>query len=646
MGGIFGIIDINGVTEQDLYPMSQALTHRGPDDEGYHFAGCLGFGCRRLAVVDLHSGRQPLSNEDNSIWTICDGEIYNYKQLRQSLERAGHRFKTKTDLEIIAHLYEEEGENFIGKLRGMFALALWDERCGRLILARDHLGQKPLFYTYIGRKLIFASEIKAILAEGTISPKVDSEALHHYLSLRFIPAPMTMISGIQKLPPAHMLSLRENSCQIRRYWNFSFRDKLELTENEIVEAVRDKFREVITSHLLGDVPVGAFLSGGLDSGLIVAMMSKNLGSSLQTFSVGVENPEFNELPSARELSKSFNTRQFEVCGQPDLIEMLPDMIHHIDEPSDPVAASKYLASGLASQHVKVVLGGDGGDELFAGFDRYFGVRLTKYYSLIPLLLRQRPIEALIQLIPASFGYDSISLKLRWLQAVEAGKNEDDRFAAAVSFFRFNHDEKRSLLGEQIWREVRHADSAEILKEQYCRCDSESPIEKMLYTDYMMRLPEHSLMLTDRMGMAHGLEVRSPYADRELVEFLAKVPVHFKIKGRQRKYIERKIAETELPPGFASKRKRGFRFPLAAWFGNELHPFLQRFFRGSHFVKTGIFREKTIFRLLYEHKARKVDHHIRLWMLLNLEIWNALLVQQRTPDEVRKQIQNLKRNTNL
>jgi asparagine synthase (glutamine-hydrolysing) len=321
------------------------------------------------------------------------------------------------------------------------------------------------------------------------------------------------------------------------------------------------------------------------------------------------------------------------------------MIWCLDEPSDPVAASKYLASRLASTKVKVVLGGDGGDELFAGFDRYFGVNYVAYYARIPESVRRNFLGPLFWQIPASFGYESIAQKLQWVHQVSALPDVAQRFAEAVFFFRFNHAKKQALLGDCIWREVGEIDSSNLLVKEFAACDADSPIERMAYTDYMMRLPEHSLMLTDRLSMAHGLEVRSPLVDHELVEYVAAFPAHLKIHGRQRKYIQRKVAERELPPIITKRKKRGFRFPLASWFGNELHPFLERFLTDSGFVHEGLFRKDCVSRLLEEHRNRRVDHHVRLWMLLNLDhhvrlwmllnlqIWYTLVIQRQSPAEV-------------
>jgi asparagine synthase (glutamine-hydrolysing) len=633
VAGIYGKISERGVAKEELARMSHALAHRGPEDPGEYQHGNVAIGCRRLAVLDPRHGGQPLSNEQGDILVVHNGEIYNHESLRQMLQKKGHVFSTRTDTEVIAHLYEELGERCVEQLRGMFAFALWDTRREQLVLARDHLGQKPLFYSHERNELLFASEIKAILAVRHGPAAIDDESLHHYLSLRFFPAPHTPVSGVRKIPPAHVLVYRDGAIEVSRYWKPSFRDKLSLPDALFVDGLRDKLGETVATHLTSDVPVGAFLSGGLDSSLIVAMMAKAITEPFPTFSVGTRDPEFNELPYAREVSKRFDTRQFETWAEMDVIELLPHMIWSLDEPSDPVAASKYLASRLAAKHVKVVLGGDGGDELFAGFDRYFGVQSVDLYLRIPQILRQRLFHPLIGMVPESFGYDSVAQKLRWVRQISARSNIAERFAEAVCFFRFNHDGKRQLLTDDIWQCVEHVDSSSLIVGQFEECDADEPIDCMVYADYMLRLPEHSLMLTDRLSMAHGLEVRSPLVDHELVEYVAKFPIDLKIRRRQRKFIQRKIAAEELPVRIAKRKKRGFRFPLASWFGKELYPFLHSVLPASAFVREGLFRKDVVLRLLQEHRERRVDHHVRLWMLLNLQIWYELVVERREPEAV-------------
>jgi asparagine synthase (glutamine-hydrolysing) len=617
--------------------MLGALVHRGPDDEGTYLDGRVGLGNRRLSIIDLAGGRQPISNEDESVWIVCNGEIYNYRSLREGLEQRGHRFKSQSDTEVIVHLYEEMGERCLQCLNGMFAFALWDARAERLLLARDRLGQKPLFYAGQGDNFWFASEVKSILAGREWQRSVDVESLHHYLSLRFIPAPRTMLEGICKLPPAHYLLLEDGRTRLARYWDLSFREKLTLSENDMLEAIESKLAEAVAGHLVSDVPVGAFLSGGMDSSMVVALMARRLDPPFGTFSVGVKEPDFDELPYARLVAGHFATTHFENRVEANLISLLPQIIWHLDEPSDPIAACMFHAAQLASRHVKVVLGGDGGDELFAGFDRYLGMVFLDRYPFVPALARNPLLGSLLNWLPDSFAYKNATQKARWLHHLLRLPGPAQRYAGATSFFRFDHEQKRLLYGPALWRQLEAQDSAHYLTGPYESDNAADPLDKMLYTDFVTRLPEHTLMLTDRMTMAHGLEARSPFLDHTLVEFMATVPSHFKLRGRTLKYALRKVAGDYLPAEIVRRPKQGFMFPIAYWFRNELYPFLQRFLLNASFVQEGLFREESVAKLIADHRHNRQDNHVRLWILLNLEIWRRLYIDGQSVVSVQEAI---------
>ena len=627
MCGICGKYSPAGVRIKELRSMLQTIAHRGPDDEGIFVDGCIGFANRRLSIIDLTGGHQPICNEDETIWIVCNGEIYNYKRLRRNLEEDGHVFRTNSDTEVIIHLYEELGERCVDKLMGMFAFAIWDGRQQKLILARDRIGQKPLYYAKDNGDFLFASEIKAILAISEQPREIDYESLHHYLSLRFIPSPQTMLRSIKKLPPAHILVWHDGKITVSRYWQLSFRKKLNLSESELIDGLREKLTQTIRTHLVSDVPVGAFLSGGMDSSMIVALMASDLKVSLKTFAIGVEEQSFNELPYARMVAERYHTDHFEHKVQSDIIGLLPKMIWHLDEPSDPIAACQFHAAKLAAHHVKVVLGGDGGDELFAGFDRYLGIGYIEPYSRVPAIIRKRLIGSLLSHIPEGFSYKNVTQKLRWAQQLSMLSNVGERFAEATCFFRFNHQGKQVLFTKELWNKISHLNSADVIVSQFENSDAENVVDKMLYADLMTRLPEHSLMLTDRMTMAHGLEARSPYLDHELVEFLAAFPSRLKIRGRKLKYVLRKIAREYLPEEIIRRRKQGFMFPVAFWFRNELYSFLKSFLLNSYFVKEGLFKQETILRLIEDHRNSRVDNHVRLWMLLNLELWYRIYIER-------------------
>ncbi|MEJ2033692.1 MAG: asparagine synthase (glutamine-hydrolyzing) [Deltaproteobacteria bacterium] len=613
--------------------MASTLSHRGPDDEGFYLRDGVGLGHRRLSIIDLDAGKQPICNEDETVWIVYNGEIYNYQALRKELLKKGHVFRTRTDTEVIIHLYEEFGETCVEKLNGMFAFAIWDCSAQKLFLARDRIGQKPLFYAFIGgQKFLFASEVKSILAASGIERKMDFEALHHYLSLRFIPSPRTMFEDIKKLPAGHFLVYEKGTIRINRYWDLFFTEKLALSDDEFVEGLRDKLSDCCRSHLVSDVPVGAFLSGGMDTSTIVAFMGNHLPSSFKTFAIGVAEQDYNELPYARMVAGKYHTEHIEEVVKADLVKLLPLMTWHLDEPSDPIAACMFHAARLASQHVKVVMGGDGGDELFAGFDRYIGVNYINYYAYLPILLRQALIGPVIKTIPDSFTYKSFTQRARWMHQLSFF-SEGERYAEATAFFRFSHQDKKNLLGDSLWKILRENRSSEIIVEQYLKPNATTSLDKMLYADFMTRLTEHTLMLTDRMNMAHGLEARSPFLDHTLVEYMARFPENQKIRGRELKYVLRRVADRYLPPEILKRKKQGFMFPIAYWFRNELYAFLKNVLLESRLVKENFIQKNTVARLIEEHRNYKADHHVRLWMLLSLEVWFQIYIEQRETDSV-------------
>jgi asparagine synthase (glutamine-hydrolysing) len=509
----------------------------------------------------------------------------------------------------------------------MFAFALWDATRQKLLLARDRIGQKPLFYAQDGADFLFGSEIKAVLAASRQAPQIDLLGMHDYLSLRFISPPRTIFSHIQKLPPAHLLTIQNGKTTLRPFWQLSFQDKFRLSESEILEGLGEQMRRTVDSHLISDVPVGAFLSGGLDSSMIVAILARDLGLKPQTFSIGVAEGDFNELPFARIVAEQYQTRHIEQSVAANVIESLPKMIWHLDEPSDPIAACMFQAARLAAQHVKVVLGGDGGDELFAGFDRYLGNRYIDLYSILPGFFRRGVLDAFFTRIPDSFTYKSLTQKMRWVHQLSMHSDPAEQYAEATCFFRFSHADKRMLYSPGLWSRLSEVQSNRAITEPFNSQHANDRLDRMLYTDFITRLPEHSLMLTDRMTMAHGLEARSPFLDHELVEYLAKIPAGVKIQKGQTKYLLRRLAADYLPRSIVQREKQGFMLPVAHWFKTDLFPLVRNTLLQSHFVREGLFQKQTVERLLSEHQNNRCDHHVRLWMLLNLEIWHRLYIER-------------------
>jgi asparagine synthase (glutamine-hydrolysing) len=622
MCGICGVYREGGARPDEVTRMARAMAHRGPDDEGVVTRGPVGLGTRRLAIIDLAGGHQPLANEDGSVWVAFNGEIYNHAGLREELVRAGHRFATRSDTEVLVHAYEQHGDALVERLEGMFAFALWDEPRRRLLLARDRLGQKPLFYARRGGDLVFASELKGVLAADSVPRELDRAALHDYLSLRFVPPPRTMFAGIEKLPAGHLAVFEDGRLRVSRYWRLSFARKLALSDDDAIAALAAQLERSVASHLTSDVPVGALLSGGLDSTVVVALAQRASPSPLASFSIGVRDPSFDERAHARSVAERCGTRHHEEVVEPAVIASLPAMIAALDEPSDPIAACQYHASALAARHVKVALGGDGGDELFAGFDRYVGVRRLGTLRRLGAALPFAALGPLLAVVPESFDYKSLTQKLRWVERLGRIPDLGMRYAAATIFFRFDESEKAAVLGEAA-RASGADDSASVIARAFDAADGDDAIDRMLAVDYETRLPEHSLMLADRMSMAHGLELRSPLLDTPLVELSASLPSTLKIRGGTLKWALRRAGRPLLPEKILARPKQGFMFPVARWFREDLHALLREELVRGAAVREGWLRPDGVALLLDEHRARRADHHVRLWMLLNLELWLRL-----------------------
>jgi len=604
--------------------MADSIRHRGPDDDGYYLAGPLGMANLRLSIIDLSTGKQPIANEDETVWIVFNGEIYNYPELRQELLARGHQFKTHTDTECIVHLYEDYGVDCVKKLRGMFAFSLWDISRQRLMLARDPMGQKPLYYHRRPGSLAYASEIKALLRDPSIRPSLNTRAMHHYISLRYIPGEDTLFEGIHKLPAGHTLVFEDGEIQVQPYWELCYNPKLQGSEEEIIDQLHSLLLETVESHMLSDVPLGAFLSGGLDSTLIASMMATLSDKPISTFSIGVGEQDFSELPFARMVAERYKTDHHEDIVQPNLVSLLPEMIWHMDEPVDPFAFGVYSVSRLASKYVKVVLGGDGGDEIFAGYDRYYGNRVIDLYNLVPPVLRRHVIKPVVHSLPDNFSYNNRVAKLRWLVAMsETGA--DERYARSASMLRFSHEQKQALYTDRLWGKLGGMNSMDQLMVYFNAGNASDLVDRMLYTDVKTRLADHLLMIGDRMTMAHSLEGRSPLVDQRLVEFVARIPADLKLRGRRLKYIQRRLAERYLPEPLLKRSKQGFGFPLAYWFKNELKGLMGSLIQDSRLAAEGFFRPEAMQAMLDEHVGGAVDHNYRLWLLLNLELWYRMFM---------------------
>jgi asparagine synthase (glutamine-hydrolysing) len=618
--------------------MLEALAHRGPDDEAIEQDDRAALGFRRLAIIDLQGGRQPLTTADGAIWLVCNGEIYNHGELRTRLEADGYRFLTHSDCEVILALYERYGDKLLDHLRGMFAFALWDSRKRRLLAARDHLGQKPFYYANTTRGFAFASEIKALLAFDPSLKRMNLEALDQYFTLRLIAPPLSMFRGVNKLPPGHLLVLEEGQREpaIRPYWDLNFEPKIVANEDRLIDELEEKVDDALRLHTVSDVPVGALLSGGLDSSLLVAMLTKRAGlKHLPTFTIGIPHERFDEAPHARAVSRLFGTEHHERTLAPKLLSFLPDVVHHLDEPSDPLSLCTWHVSALARDRVKVVIGGDGGDELFGGYDRYYGNVYAQNYSRVPAAIRQHVFGAALPLFPETGWYKSAGHQLRWLHRLSFLKG-GARYAASLSYFYFDTEQRRSLLTADALAELRNSDAEAAIREPFERARGDL-VDRMLYADAKIRLPDHPAMITDRMSMAHGLEARSPFMDHRLAEFLARLRSTLKIRGRSLRIVQRRLAARYLPKEILSRPKQGFASALPYILRKEYRQLYENFLVDSTLVDEGIVRADAIQKLLATHLAGRADHGQRLWLLINAEVWHRMMIRGESRESLRAEI---------
>jgi asparagine synthase (glutamine-hydrolysing) len=618
--------------------MLGALAHRGPDDEGVHTEPGLFLGQRRLSIIDLEGGHQPLANEDGSVWIVFNGEIYNYRELRDELLAKGHRFATRSDTEVIVHLYEELGEGCLERLRGMFAFAIWDAKHRRLFAARDHLGQKPFYYVERGGALHFASEIKALLALDPAWAELDPAALDQYLTLRVVAPPHSMFRPIRKLPPAHSLTFTPGAgVRVQRYWSLDYEPKHAEPEARLVDRLEEAILESLRLHVVSDVPVGAYLSGGLDSSLLVAMLARHVAREpIRTFSLGLPYARFDEAPHARRVAERYGTRHHEATVRPSILALLPRLVAQLDEPSDPLAAMGWEIAAMASRHVKVVLGGDGGDELFGGYDRYYGQRYAALYAMLPATLRRGLVAPLLAGLPDGRWYKSRAHQAKWLHELSffAG---GERYAASLSYFYFGPVWRERLYGASFRASLAASDPFRCITEPYDAAGAVESIDRMLWADSAVRMPDHSVMILDRVSMAHGLEARSPFMDHRLAEFAARLPVHQKVRGRSLRRIQRRLAARYLPREILERPKQGFSTALPYLLRDEYARMHRALLSPAELARDGILRQDAIDALLAEHAGGRVDHGNRLWLLASSEAWYRLFVRGASEADLRQEL---------
>lgn len=626
--------------------MLSALQHRGPDGEGVFHDAHVSLGHRRLSIIDLEGGKQPLCNVERTIWLVCNGEIYNYRELRRELERDGHRFLTHSDCEVIIALYERHGDRLLEHLRGMFAFALWDAPRRRLFAARDHLGQKPLFYRFDAKGFSCASEIKALLAGDGSAPRMNLAALDQYLALRLIDAPLSMFEGILKLPPGHLLTVRAGEIpQVRAWWDLPQQEtaaadkatnKATNKEAALLDELESHIETALRLHLVSDVPVGAFLSGGLDSGLLVAMLARKLHvERLPTFTMGLNYQRYDEAPAARAMANRFGTEHHEERVEPRITALLPDLIAALDEPSDPLSLCTWLLAKFTRRHVKVVIGGDGGDELFGGYDRYYGTLYAAHYGKVPPALRRNVLAPAFALIPESGWYKSVGHQLRWLHHLSFHSGSA-RYAASLTYFYFDRERRQALFAAGMQQRWLHLDAEAAIRRPYEKAGG-GALERMLYADSKVRLPNHPAMITDRICMAHGLEARSPFMDHKLAEFVARLPPSMKVRGRVLRYIQRRLASRYLPAHIINRPKQGFSSALPYLLQAEYARLYTSCLTDSQLVRDQILDGGSIARLVAEHTTRRVDHGNRLWLLINAELWYRMAILGHSKEELGREL---------
>ncbi|MGI8653961.1 MAG: asparagine synthase (glutamine-hydrolyzing) [Pyrinomonadaceae bacterium] len=610
-----------------LRAMCERLTHRGPDSEGLMTAagGSVALGMRRLAIIDLATGEQPAINEDASVSVILNGEIYNYRELRKDLAQRGHRFKSQSDTEVLPHLYEEYGTGLLEHLDGMFAFALWDASARKLFLARDRFGEKPLYWGVFDHQLLFASEPKALLAHPLVEPRLHLQALRQYLSFDYVPAPLSIYEGINKLPAAHYLTLEDGTIEVKPYWRLSYAKQSPVpTEKEAAEQVRELLFDAVRKQLVADVPLGILLSGGVDSSMIAALAVRASSEPVKTFSISFAESSFDESRYARGVAEFLGTDHHEERLSANLAATLVgDIGSWMDEPlSDPSLVPTYLLSRFTRRHVTVALGGDGGDELFAGYPTYRAHAWARAYTRVPRFLRRALVEPFVRRLPVKTKNLSFDYKAR---RFVAGADYEDVARHHGWFGSFMPLEQAKLLTAEVQRATNadiYSDARRMLRED---CDAATLVEQMQYLDTRLYLAGDILTKVDRASMAVSLEVRAPFLDRHVAEYAASLPLAYKLRGRTSKYILKQAAR-ELVPAFVGKRgKKGFGVPVAEWLKKTLRPLARDLLSPERLRRHGLFDPQYVTRLQDEHERGIANHRKLLWTLLMFELWHESFI---------------------
>lgn len=633
MCGICGVVSVDPrerIDARHVLWMRDTLEHRGPDDAGLYVAPGVGLGHRRLSIIDLSpEGRQPMSNEDGKVWIVFNGEIYNFAEHRDWLIKAGHQFSSRTDTEVIVHLYEELGPACIERLRGMFAFAIWDEKKRLLLLARDRLGQKPLFYHFNGRHLLFGSEPKAILAYPGIVARPDFNGINHYLGLGYVPSPHSAFSGLHKLPPAHYLTFADGRIDIKRYWSLQYEPKLHISEREACREILDRLTEAVRLRMIADVPLGAFLSGGVDSSAVVALMSQLSSRPVKTFSIGFKERHYDETRYARLVAQRFNTDHEEFIVDPVPLGVLDKLVWHYNEPyADSSALPTFYLSRLTKGYVTVALNGDAGDENFAGYQRYTVNLIANYASRLPSFAKHGGRLTGALLTRTLGQHHRLARRLHAWTTMLAGSGSYARLMTT-----FDAERKTQLYSPEFRQLLEGPATEQIFEELYAQTDAHNVIDRALSADVNLYLPDDLLVKVDIASMAVALEARSPMLDHEFMEFVARLPARFKLRGMShRKAIFKKALRNLLPDEILDREKMGFGVPLEHWFRGQMKDILSELLLSRRACERGYFNRSYVEWLVREHLGGARNFERVLWNLLMFELWHRMFIDQGSRSE--------------
>ena len=622
-------------TESVLHSMCERIVHRGPDSEGLWMDDAVALGMRRLSIIDLHTGDQPVFSEDKSVVAMINGELYNYREVRADLERRGHKFRTQTDVEIVPHLYQIYGDDLVDHINGMFAISLWDTAKKKLILARDRFGEKPIYYGVFDGKLLYASEPKAILAHPSVKPELNLEALRHYLSYDYVPAPQSIYKGIYKLPAAHILTVENGEIKTRRYWDLAWSEPgavatgfpapdgsdtkgRTMSLSDKASELRELLSDAVRMRLVADVPLGILLSGGVDSSAIAAFATQHATEKVKTFSIGFEEDSFDESKYARQVSHHLGTEHYEATlSVGTAADLISEIGSWLDEPlSDGSLIPTFMLSQFVRHHVTVALGGDGGDELFAGYPMYYGHKVAKMYSAVPGFIRTGVIEPVVKRLPVSTN--NLSFEYRAKRFIRSSNY--DLITRHHSWFgSFSLEEQTQLLTPEI-REQTSDDIYAGARELLTKSDAKNEIEQMQYLDMNFYMAEDILTKVDRASMAVSLETRAPFLDPRIGQLAASIPLDYKLRGSKGKYILKKSLEGLLPHEILHRKKKGFGIPVAEWLKGRLNPLMHDLLADERLREQGLFNPNYVQTLIAEHEKGIASHHKQLWTLLVFQLW--------------------------